>query len=158
MNESKESLGAAVAKIPSGCSILTVDDDGQRTGVLVSWVQQASFDPLRITVCVKHGRPVGGLIDAAKRFLINVVGEDAGALFQHFGKGFSLEEDAFAGIEFEESLYGPLLADGIAHLGCGVVQRIDAGDHDIYLADVKAARAGEASKPYVHLRKTGFSY
>jgi len=158
MNDSKESLGAAVAKIPSGCSILTVDCDGRRTGVLVSWIQQASFEPLRITVCVKHGRPVGALIDAEPRFLINVIGEDASSLFQHFGKGFSLEEDAFAGVEFEESPFGPMLAEGIAHLGCSAVQRIDAGDHDVYLAEVHSASAADASKPYVHLRKSGFSY
>ena len=157
MRTDRESIGAAMGRIPSGCCILTVEHAGQRTGVLVSWVQQAAFEPLSISVCVKKGRPAVELMERARRFLLNVVGEDPAAMFRHFGRGFGPEEDAFAGIRTEATAFGPLLPECIAHLGCELTQSLDVGDHLLYIASVIAG-AGGGNQPYVHLRKSGLSY
>ena len=101
MKADAESIGAGIGRIPSGCSILTVQHAGRSTGLLVSWVQQAAFDPPSISVAVKRGRPAEGLIDGSGRFVLNLVGEDPKPMFKRFGKGFSLEEDAFAGLAIE---------------------------------------------------------
>lgn len=158
MQTTQEAIGGATGRIPSGCYILTCAHGDKRTGVLVSWVQQASFEPVQLTVCVKRGRPAATLIDGAGRFVLNVLGEDPSAMFKHFGKGFSLEEDAFAGVEHADSDYGPVLVGCIARIGCEVKGRIAGGDHDVYLADVVAGDGGPDVKPYVHLRKSGLTY
>ncbi len=159
MNEQEQSsIAAAIARIPSGCSILTAEHDGRATGTLVSWVQQAAFEPPAITVCLKRGRAVGELIDASGRFTLNVIGEDPSKMFKHFGKGFSLDEDAFAGLQTEPTPYGPRLSDAIAHLGCRVMQKVAAGDHDLYVAQVATGTAAKGKGPYVHIRKSGLSY
>ncbi len=158
MLEDLETIGAAVGRIPSGCSILTAVHDGRSTGLLVSWVQQATFDPPAITVCLKQGRPASRLINASECFLLNVMGEDSKALFQHFGKGFSLEEDAFDGLSVRETAFGPLIESCIAHLGCQVTTTVPVGDHDLYVGEVVAAGVVEGAKPYTHLRKSGLGY
>jgi flavin reductase (DIM6/NTAB) family NADH-FMN oxidoreductase RutF len=126
--------------------------------MLVSWVQQAAFAPPSISVGVKRGRPVAALIDGSRRFVLNVVGEDPKPMFKRFGKGFSLEEDAFAGLAVEASDFGPLIPECIAQLGCRVAEKVAVGDHDIYLAEVVAACGNSTMKPYVHLRSNGLSY
>ncbi len=156
LNESN--IAAAIGRLPSGCAILTVADDNRSTGVLVSWVQQASFDPPAISVCIKKARPAGVLVDACNKFVINVIGEDPTPMFKHFGQGFSLEDDAFAGVETQACDYGPLLSGCIAQLGCCVRSKVDAGDHDLYVAVVEAGAGTADLKPYVHLRKNGLSY
>jgi len=153
-----ETIGAAVGLIPSGCSILTVAQGDRFNGMLVSWVQQAAFEPMTVSVSVKRGRPAQPLIDEAGRFVLNVVGEDPSAMFKHFGKGFAPDEDAFDGIRVASSDYGPLLPDCIAQLGCRVIHKVDAGDHDLYLARVESAFVTTDAKPYVHLRKSGLTY
>jgi len=153
-----ETIGAAVGMIPSGCSILTVAHEGRSTGLLVSWVQQAAFEPLSLSVCVKRGRPAQELIDAAGRFVLNVVGEDPSAMFQHFGKGFAPDEEAFDGVATEPSAFGPLLTDCVAQLGCRVTEKVAVGDHDLYVVAVAAGRSKRGAKPYVHQRKSGLSY
>lgn len=158
VKENSEAIGIAGAKIPSGCSILTVAHRGQRTGMLVSWVQQASFEPLAVSVAVKQGRPAGALIDGSGTFVLNVIGEDTSSMFKQFGRGFSLEEDAFAGVAVEASPYGPLLSDCIAQLGCRILSKVPVGDHDLYVAEVVAGRGTVEAKPYVHRRKSAFSY
>lgn len=151
-------VGQALARIPSGCFILTVTTGERSTGMLVSWVQQAAFEPPVVSVCLKHGRPAVELVDAAQRFLIGVLGPDTATLFRHFGKGFPLEEDAFAGLATEPTEFGPLIGSCIAHLGCRVIRKVDVGDHSLYLAEVVAARVTGDSKPYVHVRRNGLSY
>jgi flavin reductase (DIM6/NTAB) family NADH-FMN oxidoreductase RutF len=156
--EDLETIGVALGRIPSGCSILTAVHDGRSTGLLVSWVQQATFDPPAITVCLKQGRPASQLINASGRFLLNVIGEDSKTLFHHFGKGFALEEDAFNGLSVRETAFGPLIESCIAHLGCKVAKTVPVGDHDLYVGEVVAAGVVEGAKPYTHLRKNGLAY
>lgn len=151
-------IGSAIAKIPSGCAILTVQHDGHATGVLVSWVQQAAFEPPCITVGLKRGRPALELIDAAGRFVLNVIGDEPAPMFKHFGRGFTLDQDAFVGLQHKPSEFGPILGACIAHLGCRVLDRLTVGDHELYAAEVAAAGPSADGKPYVHLRKSGLSY
>jgi flavin reductase (DIM6/NTAB) family NADH-FMN oxidoreductase RutF len=126
--------------------------------MLVSWVQQAAFDPPSVTVAIKHGRPAGPMIDGSKRFTLNVIGEDPSAMFKHFGKGFAPEDDAFKGLKIEPTEFGPLLLDCIAQLGCEVTQKVNVGDHDLSVAIVAAGRGTPGAKPYLHTRKSGLSY
>ena len=158
MREDFDTIGVAVGRIPSGCSILTAKHNGTSTGLLVSWVQQAAFEPLSLTVCLKQGRPAAELVDGSEQFLLNVIGEDSAAMLKHFGRGFSLEEDAFHGLSVRETEFGPLIESCIAHLGCRVSRKVPVGDHDLYVAEVIAAGVVEDARAYTHRRKTGLSY
>lgn len=151
-------IGGAIGRIPSGCSILTVAYAHKSTGVLVSWVQQAAFEPPSLSVCVKRGRPAAELIDHAARFVLNIIGDDPAAMFKHFGRGFGPDEEAFTGVATAASDYGPVLTDCIAHLACEVTGKIAVGDHDLYVVHVVAGRHRAEARPYVHLRKNGLSY
>lgn len=158
MYADRDQIGAALGRIPSGCFILTAAVGGRATGVLVSWVQQAAFEPPSLTVCLKHGRPVMELIDASGRFLLNVIGQDWAAMFRHFGRGFTLDEDAFSGLRIEPTEFGPMLRSSISQIGCRVGGRFEIGDHTLYAAEALAAQLVGEPKPYVHLRKSGLSY
>lgn len=159
MESSLEQIGAALGRIPSGCAILTVRSGDVATGILVSWFQQASFTPPSVTVALRRGRAAANLIDASQRFLLNIIGEkDVGELFRHFGKGFDLGEDAFEGLSTIPTEFGPRIASCIAHLGCELIRKFDVGDHDLYLAQVKAGAVIEGAESYTHLRRTGLSY
>lgn len=153
-----DTIGLAIGRIPSGCSILTAVQNGRSTGLLVSWVQQASFDPPMLSVCMKRGRPATELVDASKRFLLNIIGDDPSEMFKHFGKGYALDEDAFVGLGVRETDFGPLIETCIAHVGCEVIDRSDVGDHILYVGEAVAGGVVDGASPYVHLRKSGSSY
>lgn len=158
MKEDLGAIGGAVGRILSGCSILTANHNGRSHGVLVSWVQQAAFEPLSVTVCLKHERPAVELVDASSKFLLNVVGEESKDILKHFGKGYSLEDDAFAGLGVRDTGFGPLIESCIAHIGCRVTNKIAVGDHYLYVGEVAAGGFVEDTKPFVHTRADGFSY
>lgn len=156
--ESKDRIGKALGRIPSGCCIVTVKGATGQTGMLASWVQQAAFEPPMISMAIKRERPVAMLIDEAGGFVINVLGENATPMFQHFGKGFSPEQDAFAGLETKPVGAGVVISDQIAWLSARVASRHPAGDHWLYLAEIVDAGIGELAPPYVHIRKNGLNY
>ena len=53
----KDKLAPLLGRIPSGVFILVAGNDtGQQTGMLASWVQQASFEPPQVTVAVNKSR------------------------------------------------------------------------------------------------------
>jgi len=153
-----DSIGLALGRLPSGCCILTVAQAGVSTGMLCSWVQQAAFEPPSVTVCLKQGRPAALLVDASSRFMLNLIAEDPTEMFRHFGRGYSLTEDAFAGLSTQSTDFGPVLSACIAHLGCSVTQKVPVGDHDLYIATVRVARVTAGAQPYVHVRRSGLSY
>ena len=158
LSMNRENVGAAIGRVPSGCAILSVTHQGRSTGVLVSWVQQAAFEPLMLSLALRRGRPAQDLVDAGGRFLLNVMGEDSAPLFRHFGRGFTLDEDAFTGLSTQETEFGPLILTCIAHIGCVVRSKVPAGDHDLYLVEAVAGRASQRAEPYVHTRNSGLTY
>src|SRR5690554_1181470 len=71
MNENlKKQVAQALGQIPSGCFVMTAAHGGKATGILASWVQQASFDPPMVTVAVKHGRPIQELLESSGHFVL----------------------------------------------------------------------------------------
>lgn len=155
---SREAVAAAVAQIPSGLAILTAAHEGRSTGMLASWIQQASFDPLMLTVCVKRDRPIEPLIDAAGRFVLNILGEGSTEMLKHFGRGFALGDDAFAGLRVHLRDYGIQLDGCLAHIACEVSAKVPAGDHFLYLARTVAGETQARARPHVHLRTTAVGY
>lgn len=158
-SDARERIGAALGRITSGAFVVTATNEGTHSAMLASWVQQASFDPPMVTLCVKVDRAFRATLEATGRFTVNIVGQDSSeACFRHFGRGFAPGEDAFEGVETRDAATGPILADAVAHLECTVVDQVESGDHRLYVARVDAGRGRDDAKPYVHHRKSGFSY
>ncbi|MFQ5424916.1 MAG: flavin reductase family protein [Phycisphaerae bacterium] len=156
--QTQKRVAGALGRIPSGCTILTAEGSGGRTGLLASWVQQAGFEPPAVSVAIKKGRPIEKIIDDSGRFVLNLLGEDPGPMFRHFGKGFAPDGDAFAGLSTKSVTGGIVLSDRIAWLSARVRGKHDAGDHWVYIAEVTDAEGAPEAKPYVHLRKNGLGY
>jgi flavin reductase (DIM6/NTAB) family NADH-FMN oxidoreductase RutF len=158
VNQDQNAIGAALGRMVNGCAVLGVQQDGTRNGLLVSWFQQAAFEPPMLTASLKAGRPALALIGASQRFALSILPETAGAVIDHFSKEFSTSDDAFAGLNAANTDWGPTLKDAIATLGCEMVQRVEAGDHIVLLAKVVAGEGDASASPLVHLRQSGFSY
>jgi flavin reductase (DIM6/NTAB) family NADH-FMN oxidoreductase RutF len=159
MNTADNTLAQALGRIPSGLFILTVRNGAEETGMLVSWVQQCSFDPPRLTIAIRQGRDVLEWLKDGAPFVLNVLPEGAKSLIGHFGRGFELGAAAFNGIKLARAREAaPVLADAHAFLGCRVLDRVDAGDHVVLIAQVHSGAVLNDGKPTVHVRKNGLMY
>lgn len=159
----KDKLAPLLGRIPSGVFILVAGNDtGQQTGMLASWVQQASFEPPQVTVAVNKSRYLNEWLKSESPVTLNQVRQKDPTLFRHFGKGFEPDVDAFEGVDTEAADCGlPQLPDSMVTLEGRVESHMDAGDHLIYLVAVTSGKAHqdpEDFNPFVHVRKNGFSY
>ena len=154
----KQQISKPLGQIPSGCFVLTARDGNRSTGMLASWVQQAGFEPPAVTVAVKKGRPVQELIESSGHFVLNLVPEERGPMFKHFGKGFALGEDAFEEIPIREVTEGVIVEPCAGFLGCRLIGQTDSGDHRIYVGEVISGTVNGDLKPYIHVRSNGMNY
>src|SRR4051794_13241966 len=108
-DETTASLAPALGRVPSGLFILTVGNGEHGTGALVSWVQQCSFDPPAISVALKHGRALAGLLTNDEPFVLNQLAVGQTQFLTRFGRGFDPGEPAFLGLDLEDNHGGPAI-------------------------------------------------
>ncbi|QDU80857.1 Diflavin flavoprotein A 1 [Polystyrenella longa] len=172
MNESatsgeagRETLAKVLGKTPSGLHILIAGDGtGNTTGMLASWVQQASFEPPAVTVAVNKKRYINDWLSKHPHVVLNLVGESQNEFLKQFGKGFEPDEPAFEGIVTGTADNGlPTLTEALGYLEGTIKGQLESGDHLIYLIELSGAGTEDEeslakASPWTHIRKTGFSY
>ncbi|MBF2079743.1 MAG: diflavin flavoprotein [Synechococcales cyanobacterium T60_A2020_003] len=154
-------LQKALGRISSGLYIITAAKGELSGAMLASWVSQASFEPLGVTIAVAKDRAIESLMQVGDRFVLNVLEEgNYQDLMKHFLKRFPPGADRFAGIKTRTAEnHSPILADALAYMECTVLSRMECADHWIVYSEVNA---GKVSKPEsltaVHHRKIGNYY
>lgn len=160
---SRDVIGAVLGRVPSGLFILTAADGaGHETGMLASWVQQASFEPPMISVAVNRQRYLHDWLERMPLLALNLLGSSQKKLLGHFARGFEPGRSAFEGLDVSRGRSGlPVLNAALGWLEGRVASRQTAGDHILYLVEVVGAGAGnllDSEEPWVHVRKNGFRY
>ena len=152
-------LARVLGRLPSGLFILTTRQGDQETGMLISWVMQAGFQPPMITVAVRQARFVAEWLTAGAPFVLNLLSDQQKSLVAHFGRGFEAAEPAFVGLQIDRTPGGlPILQQSVGHLECTPKSHVDSGDHRIFLAEVTDGHFANDHGPLVHIRRSGMHY
>ncbi|GAB4283055.1 MAG: diflavin flavoprotein [Oscillatoriaceae cyanobacterium] len=154
-------LDKALGRISGGLYIITAKKGEVASAMLASWVAQASFEPLGLTIAVAKDRAIEALMQVGDKFVLNVLAEDNyQALMKHFLKRFPPGADRFAGIKTQTASNGsPILAESVAYLECEVVTRMELTDHHVVYASVNNGRVSDPdARPAIHHRKVGNHY
>ncbi|MGA1474989.1 MAG: diflavin flavoprotein [Prochlorothrix sp.] len=151
----------AVGRILGSLCVLTAAKGEVASGMLASWVSQATFSPPGLTVAVAKDRAVESLTHTGDRFVLNVLASGRDREVQkHFLKPFEPGADRFEGIATDRANCGaPILQDALAYLECRVANRMECGDHWVIYGVVEQGKLlDEQGKTAVHYRKTGSRY
>jgi 3-hydroxy-9,10-secoandrosta-1,3,5(10)-triene-9,17-dione monooxygenase reductase component len=158
-----DKIQSMLGRIPSGLFILTAQGpNGEETGMLASWVQQAGFSPPSLTVGVNNSRYLRDWLTVGAKVALSQLGETQKSMLAHFGKGFEPGAPAFDKIATQQTPGGlTVLEDAIGWIEGKVSGVLAAGDHDVILIEVTEAEVGPrhtTEKPWTHLRKNGMKY
>lgn len=155
-------IATSVGHIPSGLFIVAVQDSatGAIDGYLASWIQQASFSPMIVSLAIKPGRPAYDLIKSGKPFAINIVGDHDKSYLKHFWKGYDPAHNPFTELPHLIGEHGGvILNQAKSAIECQMVDHTKPGDHDIIYAKVLSSYGmNDEAKPMVHIRKSGADY
>ena len=154
-------LDKALGRLSGGLYIITANKGDAKGAMLASWVTQASFKPLGVTIAIAKDRAIESLMQVGDNFVLNILEEGNHLpLMKHFLKRFAPGADRFAGIKTQTANNGsPILTDALAYLECHVVTRMEAHDHWIVYSTVDTGRISKAGAlTAVHHRKVGNHY
>jgi flavin reductase (DIM6/NTAB) family NADH-FMN oxidoreductase RutF len=142
----------AVRRFTTGVAVLTVWHGETAHGATVSSVSAVSREPLLIGASLRSGSAFTDVVGTAGRFALNVLSARQSSLAGWFASPerpnglaqfdhLDWEPDAFSG--------APWIDGSLASVGCRVTATIPTGDHDLLLAEVVTARAGDGA-PLLH--------
>jgi flavin reductase (DIM6/NTAB) family NADH-FMN oxidoreductase RutF len=129
---------AACGRFATGITIATVlGTDHQPQGLTANSFVSVSLEPPLVLVCVQREASVHPHFQAAKAFGISILDETQRTISDRFAYGAG---DRFEGISWHAGPLGsPLLDGALVHLDCSVAQHVQAGDHTVFIGEVRFA-------------------
>jgi flavin reductase (DIM6/NTAB) family NADH-FMN oxidoreductase RutF len=148
-----EQISAVLSKMIYGVYVVTARKREEVGALTASWVSQVSRQPALIMVGVKKGRHSHDLISKGGVFAVNVLAEDQIDLAHRYAS-----PDKSIGDDFDARETGaPILKRAIAYLDCEVIQRLEVGDHTLFIARIDSGEVTRDANP-LHSRMLGESY
>lgn len=130
-------LRRALGRFGTGVTIVsTLDAQGVLVGVTANSFSSVSLDPPIVLWSLRRASPSLAAFDAIGRFVINVLALEQVELSRRFASPVA---DKFAGVGHTPGLAGLPVVEGCAAVfECRTVQRLEVGDHILFLGLVEA--------------------
>ena len=156
----KATVGKALGRIPSGVFILTARNGSESSAMMVSWAQQAAFDPPAVSIAMHKDRPIRQLIRASGRLALAVIADGDHTLMRKYARGVPPGQDPFEGVPVLHTPAGLAVPSAaLAWLEGRVIQTCDfGGDHELMVAQVTDGAILREGASFTHLRGNGFHY
>jgi len=135
--------------VPGPVVLVSSMSKGQPNVMTAAWLAAQSLSPTLISVAIHPDRLTHQFVSATEEFVINIPVMDSLSVVHQAGLVSGRDADKFAalGLEPAESaiVEPPRVAGCAGYIECRVQDRISAGDHDLFIAEVVAAAADDES-------------
>ncbi len=129
---------AAMGRMASGVTIVTMRAGDEDHGFTASSFTSLSIDPMLVLVCVVKAQKSHALIEQAQHFAVNILSTEQRDLGMVFAS--SKTPDRFAGLDVVRAETGaPILPRSLAWVDCKLKDTFPGGDHSIFVGEVVAA-------------------
>ncbi|MCB5906929.1 flavin reductase family protein [Streptomyces pinistramenti] len=130
----------ALGQYATGVTVVTARaPDGRNVGMTANSFTSVSLDPPLVLWCPGKNSPSLPDFTAASHFAVHVLAADQHHLSRRFA---TPADDKFRSTPITRGIAGtPLLDGAVARFQCRTVQRLDAGDHIIFLGEVEEYEA-----------------
>jgi len=145
---------AALGRFASGVTVVTVETaDGGVHGMTANAFCSVSLQPPLVLVCIDHLAETYLRVRERGEFGVSVLKEDQEALSEFFADPERNPDAAYRlGIRYRKMKSGtPVLEDALTNLDCHVIDAYAAGDHTIFVGEVRESLLGEGS-PLLYFR------
>ena len=136
MNLDPDAFRSLLGRFASGITVVTtVDQHGRDVGMTVNAFTSVSLEPPLVLICVARDASVFNELTAAQYVVVNILAWEQESLSRRFAGPVW---DRFDGLGYSRAQTGaPILDDVLAWCECRVVQRHEAGDHLLLVAEVE---------------------
>jgi flavin reductase (DIM6/NTAB) family NADH-FMN oxidoreductase RutF len=139
----------------SGVTVVSVARGDLFHGMTATAVAFVSLEPPLLLVCLERKSRTRLLVEETGRFALNVLSVDQ----EPIAKAFALAGDkSLDGIPHHVDEAGcPLFDESIASLSCTTTERVEAGDHGIFVAEVSEVETRSGS-PLIYFDRSYHSF
>ncbi|NOZ08779.1 MAG: flavin reductase family protein [FCB group bacterium] len=153
-----ETRKAVMRMFNYGLFVLTSKSEEKVTASTVTWVSQASFEPLLISVAIRNSSTTLETVQARGEFLLHLLGRDQKEAAAACFKATVVEENRINGLPFKPDDNDlPELENAAARLSCRVAGSLCRGDHTLILGEVYSIKQLNRA-PLLDLHSTGWHY
>ena len=144
----------ALGNYPTGVTVVTTfDKQNNPIGLTVNSFASVSLDPLLILWSIDKKSSSYPVFLEVEKFAVNILAEDQARICNLFA---SKVENRFSQCKWEESERQlPLIANSLSRLECKVVEKIEAGDHIIFIGEVLHIHNEDKDPLLYHRRSVG---
>ncbi len=129
----------AMGKFATGITVVTFKSDGELKGITVNAFMSVSLNPKLILISIDENSSSYPKILNASRFGVSILREDQKDISMIFAK----QKKADREIEYVDIDGIPVIKDSLAMLSCRVQDKIKAGDHMLFIAEVTGLQVNE---------------
>jgi flavin reductase (DIM6/NTAB) family NADH-FMN oxidoreductase RutF len=146
----KNELRRVMGHFATGVTVITsIRTSGELHGLTANAFTSVSLIPPLLLVCVDKKAESYPCFDESRIFTVNVLAADQEAISRKFAVTGG---DKFTGVSYRIGANGAPIIDGaLAYLECRVTEKIDGGDHTIYIGEIEQAETKEG-KPLLFFR------
>ena len=125
--------------------ITTVEEDGSVHGMTANGIASVSLDPMLAMVCVGHSAKTFPILEASRKFGINILAEDQKSIGEYYAKSDNSGDDK-SPAAFKLTRSGtPFLAGSLASMDCSVINAHVEGDHTVFIGQVSEIEVSNGS-------------
>ena len=134
---------------PTGVAVITTTTpEGRPVGLTCNSFSSVSLEPPLVLFSLRKASSLVTTFSESEAFAINILSQRQDVLSSRFAS--SKIADKFEGIEWRSGpLHMPIIDDCLASFECTVHARHDAGDHYIFIGEVKHMHEGSADHALV---------
>ncbi len=146
----------AVGRIVGSICVLTTNQDHHHSGVLTSWVSQATFNPPGVMIAVAKSQNADLISNPGDKFVLNILKEG-----RTVRRNFSNQSNnSFNNVTTKIASNGCLIIeDALAHIECTVQSYLPSGDRTLIYAVVDQGEVSEINGvTAIQHRKSGSHY
>jgi flavin reductase (DIM6/NTAB) family NADH-FMN oxidoreductase RutF len=131
-----DSFRRTCARFATGIAVVTaLDRAGSPHGMTANSFTSVSLEPPLVLICIDNRAAILKHLLAAEAIGINILTEGQSALSVRFARP---GEDRFGAVEWYAGEMGvPLIPDALAVFECVVRQFVEAGDHQVLIAEAR---------------------
>ncbi|MBO2535417.1 flavin reductase family protein [Rummeliibacillus suwonensis] len=149
---------SALRGITYGLYLVGTKDESGLNAFVGNFLTQTSFEPPLVALAAKVGTRSQQQIASSGVFSVNVLESGQKDMVMAFFKSFETEDNKMAGFEFSTEETGcPIFKEALRYFECKVVDKIEKGDHFIYIGEVINAGVNREGEP-LPMKETGFYY
>lgn len=148
--------------MPYGLYVVGSRAGSERNLMTLNWATQVSFDPKLMGIGVDKSAMTHDLIERGGVFSLCTVSREDRAIVRKFTKPVEVDLDAMTmnGFAFHDGHSGaPVLDQAPGYLDCQVRQRVDVGNHSLFVGEViDAGFQAAEDTPVLRMEDTRMNY